>query len=127
MDKKMFLSLIILCVFLVLSGIILVNNIDSDIKLVENNVGIYNEKKEKNNEVPRAVMVDGELYVDSCKIIEILRCGVPDGMIEYQVERNSMPTKNNESNFCVNIGYQRVDDNNIDLRLEEGWIRFTKL
>lgn len=124
MDKKIVLILIIICVFLLVSGVVFVFNIYNEDEL--------NEKNNTQNHVdvlyPRAVMVNNEIYIDTYKVSDITkRCGMLDGEIKYQVEGNSMPTKNDESNFCINIGYQKVDENNIDLRFDDGWRRFTKL
>lgn len=124
MDKKIVLILIIICVFLLVSGVVFVSNIYNEDEL--------NEKNNTQNYVDvlyhRAVMVNNEIYIDTYKMSDITkRCGMLDGEIKYQVEGNSMPTKNDESNFCINIGYQKVDENNIDLRFDDGWRRFTKL
>ena len=118
MDKKIVLILIIICVFLLVSGVVFVFNIYNEDEL--------NEKNNTQNHVdvlyPRAVMVNNEIYIDTYKVSDITkRCGMLDGEIKYQVEGNSMPTKNDESNFCFNLGFQKVVENNIDFRFDDGW------
>jgi len=73
-------------------------------------------------------MVNDKLYYDTGEESNVIHtCGTMDGYIESNVDFNILPTKNNESNFGIDILYQIIDDNNIDLRLDEGWIRFTKI
>ena len=72
-------------------------------------------------------MINNQIYVETENKIDIKKCGVCDGKIDKQVDTDTMPTQNNESNFGIDILYQIIDDNNIDLRLDEGWIRFTKI
>lgn len=123
MNKKIIITII--CIFLVVSGIILVKSISKGNYKTGNNE--LSTNKEIFTSVQKAVMINNKIYVETENKIDIKKCGVCDGKIDKQVERNTMPTQNNESNFGIDILYQIIDDNNIDLRLEEGWIRFTKL
>lgn len=77
--------------------------------------------------VPRAVQIDGIVYVELQEnIIDELRCGVFDGKITKQVDRNLMPTQDNESNFGIDYGYQNIGDEGIDIEINGKWYRFTK-
>ena len=123
MNKKIIITII--CIFLVVSGIILVKSIGKGNYKTGNNE--LSTNKEIFTSVQKAVMINNKIYVETENKIDIKKCGVCDGKIDKQVERNTMPTQNNESNFGIDILYQIIDDNNIDLRLDEGWIRFTKI
>lgn len=123
MNKKIIITII--CIFLVVSGIILVKSISKGNYKTGNNE--LSTNKEIFTSVQKAVMINNKIYVETENKIDIKKCGVCDGKIDKQVDTDTMPTQNNESNFGIDILYQIIDDNNIDLRLEEGWIRFTKL
>lgn len=123
MNKKIIITII--CIFLVVSGIILVKSISKGNYKTGNNE--LSTNKEIFTSVQKAVMINNQIYVETENKIDIKKCGVCDGKIDKQVDTDTMPTQNNESNFGIDILYQIIDDNNIDLRLEEGWIRFTKL
>lgn len=123
MNKKIIITII--CIFLVVSGIILVKSISKGNYKTGNNE--LSTNKEIFTSVQKAVMINNQIYVETENKIDIKKCGICDGKIDKQVDTDTMPTQNNESNFGIDILYQIIDDNNIDLRLEEGWIRFTKL
>ena len=73
------------------------------------------------------LMVDGNLYLDTGKESSIrARCGVMDGEVTSTVDASEVPTKNNQSNFGVDFGYQFVSNNCIDVYMNEKWIRFEK-
>jgi len=123
MNKKIIITII--CIFLVVSGIILVKSISKGNYKTGNNE--LSTNKEIFTSVQKAVMINNKIYVETENKIDIKKCGVCDGKIDKQVDTDTMPTQNNESNFGIDILYQIIDDNNIDLRLDEGWIRFTKI
>ncbi len=123
MNKKIIITII--CIFLVVSGIILVKSISKGNYKTGNNE--LSTNKEIFTSVQKAVMINNQIYVETENKIDIKKCGVCDGKIDKQVDTDTMPTQNNESNFGIDILYQIIDDNNIDLRLDEGWIRFTKI
>lgn len=53
------------------------------------------------------VMVNGELYLDTGRESTIDgRCGVMDGKITSEVDRNKQPTEDNQSNFGTGYGWQ---------------------
>lgn len=73
------------------------------------------------------VMVNGELYLDTGREIDIVRkCGVMDGEISSTVESSEIPTRDNQSNFGDGYSYQYVSENSIDIYMNEKWIRFEK-
>ncbi len=73
------------------------------------------------------VMVNGEIYLDTGKESDINgRCGVMDGEITSTVDGSEVPIQDDQSNFGNGYGYQFVDANNIDVYMNEKWIRFEK-
>jgi len=73
------------------------------------------------------VKIEGNLYLDTGKESDIDgRCGVMDGEITSTVEASEIPTQNNQSNFGKGYEYQYVDKNNIDIFMNEKWMRFAK-
>lgn len=73
------------------------------------------------------VMVKGELYYDTGRESDIdARCGVMDGEIISTVDGTEIPTEDNQSNFGSGYEYQFVDENNIDIVINQKWIRFKK-
>lgn len=71
------------------------------------------------------VMVDGRIYLDTGKeSYETARCGVMDGEITSEVDGSEVPTENDQSNFGTGYGYQRMDENTIELFINEKWIVF---
>jgi hypothetical protein len=73
------------------------------------------------------VMVNGEIYLDTGKESDINgRCGVMDGEITSTVDGSEIPIEDNQSNFGEGYEYQFVDENNIDVYMNEKWIRFEK-
>lgn len=82
--------------------------------------------KQKFDLIPM-LMVKGELYLDTGKESDFNRtCGTMDGEITSTVEPFEKPTKDNQSNFGSGYGYQFVSPNNIDILINEKWIRFEK-
>lgn len=73
------------------------------------------------------VMINGELYYDTGKESDITgRCGVLDGEITSEVDGTQIPAEDNQSNFGVGYGYQRIDENSLDIYINDTWIRFEK-
>lgn len=73
------------------------------------------------------VMINGELYFDTNRESDINgRCGVMDGEISSTVDGFEIPTQDNQSNFGNGYEYQFIDENNIDIYMNEKWIRFEK-
>lgn len=68
---------------------------------------------------PAMIMVDGMLYYDSGEISSISRCGVMDGEIIESVD--TVPEKNNQSNFGTGYGYQYGMENQIDVYIDNEW------
>ena len=78
-------------------------------------------------DIPRMVMVDGELYKDTGSTSYVLRCGVMDGEITSTVKEGEIPTKDNQSNFGEGYGYQRgVVEGRIEVYMDEKWQVFSK-
>ncbi len=72
-----------------------------------------NEKSEnegsdstKEQQTPMAVRIDGVLYTTDGEISDVPRCGVMDGYIDSCVDENSLPDKDNQSNFGDDLGFQ---------------------
>lgn len=73
------------------------------------------------------VMINGELYFDTNLESDFNgRCGVMDGKISSTVDGTEIPTQDNQSNFGTGYEYQFIDENNIDIYINEKWIRFEK-
>ncbi len=73
------------------------------------------------------VMINGELYLDTNKESDLDgRCGVMDGEISLVVDAAETPTQDNQSNFGKGYEYQYVGENNIDIYMNEKWMRFDK-
>lgn len=68
---------------------------------------------------PAMIMVGGTLYYDSGEISSISRCGVMDGEIIESVD--TVPEKNNQSNFGIGYGYQYGMENQIDVCIDNEW------
>ncbi len=68
------------------------------------------------------VMVDGKLYIATGKESTITaRCGVMDGEIISSVDRNTIPTQDNQSNFGDGYGYQYGADETIEVCIDGKW------
>ncbi|MBE6915035.1 MAG: hypothetical protein E7471_00150 [Ruminococcaceae bacterium] len=73
----------------------------------------------------RAVMVDDELYFETGFESPLTgRCGVLDGTITSTVPENRLPTENDQSNFGLDYGYQRVGDGSIEIIMDDKWMIF---
>ena len=66
------------------------------------------------------VMVDGQLYYDTGRTNNVLRCGVMDGEITSTVEGWEIPTEDDQSNFGAGYGYQFLDGN-IEVLMNDQW------
>ena len=87
----------------------------------ENNINITNEEQI----VKDAVMINGKIYYSTGEKSKITaRCGVMDGRITETVENGKLPTKNNESNFGIDYGYQFVDENTVEVKINNDFIVF---
>ena len=74
----------------------------------------------------RAVMVDGELYFETGFESPLTgRCGVLDGTITSTVPENRLPAENDQSNFGLDYGYQRVGNGNIEIIINDKWMIFS--
>ena len=113
-----------------------------DINLMKNNKNVLfstwgcdytpsiNDIDDKNNNdngdsYTRLVMVDNRIYTDTGKESDITeRCGNMDGEISSNVSENDIPNQNNQSNFSGKYGYQRIDEDTIELSIDGKWIVF---
>lgn len=76
---------------------------------------------ESETQLPRMVMLDGKLYVETDETNSMLRCGVMDGNITSTTE-GEMPTEDGQSNFGKDIGYQYgMRENRIEIYLDDAW------
>lgn len=115
------------------SGYIFQSKTHTVMMTVEAYLGYYNiwevsikQKAELADLIPM-VMIRGDLYLDTGKESDIKgRCGVMDGEITSTVDSSKTPTQDNQSNFGKGFQYQGVDQNNIDIIINEKWMRFKK-
>ena len=72
-----------------------------------------------------AIMADGVLYLDT-GLVDYTegRCGTMDGNVTSQCDPSKLPTKDGQSNFGKNFGYQRVGEGVIEIRLDHQWLVF---
>lgn len=85
----------------------------------------YSETEREEETVKDAVMINGKIYYSTGEKSTITaRCGVMDGRITATVEKGELPTENNESNFGIDYGYQFVDENTVDIRINNEFIVF---
>ena len=85
----------------------------------------YSETGREEETVKDAVMINGKIYYSTGEKSTITaRCGVMDGRITATVEKGELPTENNESNFGIDYGYQFVDENTVDIRINNEFIVF---
>ncbi len=93
-------------------------------------IEVYNnlneaEARNKKNKIPDAVMVDGRIYYSTGEKSTITgRCGNMDGYISSSVESGSLPTKDDESNFGTDFGYQRIKADEIEVFMNGDFIVF---
>lgn len=74
----------------------------------------------------RYIMVDGELYYDTDRVIDELRCGVMDGEITETVAPNEVPEEDDCSNFGTGYKYQIAGYYSIDVVIDGNWCRFQR-
>lgn len=92
--------------------------------LIENEDGtVYENRNDLLNTGPRAVMVSGDLYLDTGYESGVWgRCGNMDGMIETVIDEDEMPRHDGEANF-PGYGWQiSSEENTIDV-LTDGQFR----
>ncbi len=72
-------------------------------------------------ELPRAVMVNGDIYFDTNQKSTITgRCGNMDGNIDSECDVNELPTKNNQGNFGTGYGFQYGPmEGTIEIKMED--------
>lgn len=91
-----------------------------------NNPNDKNATKESIDVKPM-VMINNNLYLGTGNESDVgARCGNVDGKIASTVERTETPTQNHQSNFGSDYGFQYVDENNIDVYMNDKWMRFVK-
>lgn len=91
-------------------------------------ISITSDKKQDDKKAVRMVRIDDEVYYDSGKESEIeRRCGVMDGEITSAVDKFSIPTKNNQSNFDKEFSYQIGAENTIEVLIDDTWMVFDKV
>ena len=86
---------------------------------MENSINVSNEAECN----VRMVMVNDKLYYDTGIESTVGRCGVMDGQITSTVAETEIPTKNNQSNFGIDYGYQfGIDD--VEILIDGKWMIF---
>lgn len=76
-------------------------------------------QEEEMADYPAMIMVDGMLYYDSGEISSMLRCGLMEGEITDSID--TVPKKDNQSNFGTGYGYQYGVENQIDVCIDDEW------
>lgn len=83
------------------------------------------QKEFKKTDIPDAVMVDGRIYYSTGQKSTITgRCGNMDGYISSTVQKGTLPTKDDESNFGTDLGYQKIKTNEIEVKINGDFIVF---
>lgn len=83
------------------------------------------EQQEAHHAMIPTVMIDGKLYYDTGRFDDTPRCGMVDGTITSSVESWQLPEQDDESNFGTGYGYQRRDENTVDINIKGvGWCVF---
>lgn len=86
---------------------------------------IYYKYDEEEPDKERIVKVNGRLYYDTGKESTAKdRCGLMDGAITSHVPSNEIPTKDNQSNFEGDYGFQYASNNTIELKIDDKFIIF---
>lgn len=75
----------------------------------------------KRGDPPPAVMIDDVLYEDTGYISSAIGCGMMDGEITSFVDRSSLPTENDQSNFGSGYGYQRSSEGQMIVVTDDHW------
>lgn len=71
--------------------------------------------------VPRMLCHDGDIYYDTGRISDALRCGVMDWIVESTVEADETPTESNQSNFGIGYGYQCWGKGQLHVNIDGTW------
>ena len=98
----------------------------SNIEIYINGNVIY-LKSVPEQELPRAVMVNGDIYIDTNQKSTLTgRCGNMDGNIDSECDANELPTKNNQGNFGTGYGFQYGPmEGTIEIKMEDdNWYVF---
>ncbi len=84
---------------------------------------VSNTQTGSNFELPRMVMVEDKLYVDTGETNNSSgRCGVMDGKITSSVKANKEPKKNGQSNFGKGYGFQYgFRKGRIEVFIKDSW------
>lgn len=75
-------------------------------------------------QTPMTVRIDGVIYTSDGEVSDMARCGVMDGYIDSCVDKNSLPDKDNQSNFGENLGFQYGPDGTIHVLIDGNWVIF---
>ena len=83
------------------------------------------QRESKEPDIPDAVMVNGRIYYSTGQESTITgRCGNMDGYITSTVQKGTLPTKNDESNFGTEFGYQKTKTDEIEVLIDGYFIVF---
>ena len=85
------------------------------------------EQQSPDEQPPRTVRLDGRLYYETGPDEETNQNGISGAMsgeFDSTVDPMQLPEQDNQSNFGVGFGYQRLDDYTIRVLIEETWFRF---
>lgn len=86
---------------------------------------IFAEDTEPEALPKRMVMIKGTLYYDTEKETDLTgRCGVMDGKITSTIDSDTIPTKDNQSNFGKGYEYQFARTGEVEVVIDGTWIVF---
>lgn len=71
------------------------------------------------------IKVKDQIYISTDVVVDVLRCGVMDGLIDSTVDKGVFPEENNQSNFGTGYGYQIRSADIVDVYIDGEWIMFT--
>ena len=131
-NEKIVIGILILIVIMFIAVILiwrpnynLNNNVSLDI-----GIGIDKDEISEKGEIKeeqKIIKVNGTLYYNTGEKSTALRCGIMDGKITSNVKLEEIPTKDNESNFEGEYGYQYGNDNTIEVNIDGDWYIFATL
>lgn len=72
-------------------------------------------------EADRMLCINDEIYYDTGRISNVLRCGVMDWIIDSSVSEGEMPMEDKQSNFGTGYGYQRWSKGQVHVNIDDSW------
>lgn len=85
------------------------------------------DDQDDNIAYPPMIMVDGKLYQDTGYVNSSMLCGTCDGEVKTSVDASKKPAQNDESNFGKGYGYQFLDENMINVKIDDDFVIFKEV